>query len=93
MPHLADGTAVEIVYNSFGVHTRMTVGTMSRIAKVVSSFGAPSIDELRERLKRAGLPESGMEYLTLGKDGKKLERPSTVGRVIGDEHRAGENFA
>ena len=92
MPHLADGTAVEIVYNSFGVHTRMTVGQlreaiMSRIAKVegepiiVSSFGAPSIDELREQLKHAGLPESGMEYLTLGKDGKKLERPSTVGWV------------
>ena len=92
MPYLADGTPVELVYNSFGVHTRMTVGQlreaiMSRIAKVegepiiVSSFGAPSIDELRERLTRAGLPENGMEYLTLGKDGKKLERPSTVGWV------------
>ena len=60
---------------------------MSRVAKVegepiiVPSFGAPSIEELRERLKRAGLPENGMEYLTLGKDGKKLERPSTVGWV------------
>ena len=92
MPHLADGTPVEMVYNSFGVQTRMTVGQlreaiMSRVAKVegepiiVPSFGAPSIEELRERLKRAGLPENGMEYLTLGKDGKKLERSSTVGWV------------
>lgn len=92
MPHLADGTPVEIVYNSFSVQTRMTVGQlreaiMSRIAKVegepiiVPSFGAPGIEEIRDRLKRAGLPESGMEYLTLGKDGKKLERPSTVGWV------------
>ncbi len=92
MPHLADGTPVEIVYNSFGVQTRMTVGQlreaiMSRIAKVegepiiVRSFGAPSVEEIRERLRRAGLPENGMEYLTLGKDGKKLKRPSTVGWV------------
>ena len=92
MPYLADGTPVEIVYNSFGVQTRMTVGQlreaiMSRIAKVegepiiVRSFGAPSVEEIRERLRRAGLPENGMEYLTLGKDGKKLKRPSTVGWV------------
>ena len=60
---------------------------MSRVAKVerepilVPSFGAPSVEELRERLKRAGLPENGMEYLTLGKDGKNLERPSTIGWV------------
>lgn len=92
MPHLSDGTPVEIVYNSFSVQTRMTVGQLreaviSRVAKVegepviVPSFGAPSIEELRDRLKRAGLPENGMEYLTLGKVGKKLERPSTVGWV------------
>ena len=92
MPHLADGTPVEMVYNSFGVQTRMTVGQLreaiiSRVAKVdgepviVPSFGAPSIEELRERLKRAGLPENGMEYLTLGKNGKTLDRPSTVGWV------------
>ena len=92
MPHLNDGTPVEMIYNSFGVQTRMTLGQlreaiMSRIAKVegepiiVPSFGAPSIEELRNRLKRAGLPENGMEYLTLGKNGKTLERPSTVGWV------------
>lgn len=92
MPHLTDGTPVEIVYNPFGVQTRMTLGqlreaVMSRIAKVegepiiVPSFGAPSIEELRERLKRAGLPENGMEYLTLGRNGKRPERPSTVGWV------------
>ena len=92
MPHLTDGTPIEIVYNSFGVQTRMTLGqlreaVMSRIAKVegepiiVPSFGAPSIEELRQCLKRAGLPENGMEHLTIGKNGKKLERSSTVGWV------------
>ncbi len=92
MPHLTEGTPVEIVYNSFGVQTRMNVGQlreaiMSRVAKVegepiiVPSFGAPSIEELSKRLKRARLPENGMEYLTLGKNGKRLERPSTVGWV------------
>ena len=92
MPHFTDGTPVEMVYNAFGVQARTTIGPlreaiMSRVAKVegepiiVPSFNAPSIKELRERLRRAGLPESGMEYLTLGKDGKRLERPSTVGWV------------
>jgi hypothetical protein len=92
MPHLADGTPVELIYNTFGVQTRMNIGqlreaVMSRIAKaegkpiIVPPFGAPRIDEIRARLKSAGLPEDGMEYLTLGKNGKRLARPSLVGWV------------
>ena len=92
MPHRADGTPVELVYDTMGLPSRMNIGqlreaVMSRIAKaegqpaVVPSFSAPSIDDIRERLKKAGLPEDGMEYLMLGKNGKKLERPSTVGWV------------
>jgi hypothetical protein len=92
MPHLPDGTPVELVYNFPGLRTRMHLGqvreaVMSRIARaegtpaIVSPFHAPSPRELRERLIAAGLPESGMETLTLGKNGPKLVRPSTVGWV------------
>jgi len=92
MPHLADGTPVELVYNFIGIHTRLHFGQVrealiSRIAKaegqpaIVPPFHAPSEDELRERMKKAGLSEDGMETLTLGKGGKKLNRPGMVGWV------------
>ena len=90
MPHLADGTPVELVFSFMGLYTRMNFGqireaVMGRIAQVegkpvvVPPFQSPSASELRERLVKAGLPEDGMEILTLS--GKKLQRPSTVGWV------------
>jgi hypothetical protein len=92
MPHLPDGTPVELVYSFYGMHVRMNFGQVrealiGRIAwvegepAIVPPFHAPSAEEIRERLVRAGLPESGMETLTLGKDGPKLQRSSTVGWV------------
>ncbi len=92
MPHLPDGTPVEIVFGFIGCHTRMNFGqireaVMGRIARaegtpvVVRPFHAPSEQELRERLAAAGLPESGMEVLAVGKGGGRLDRPSTVGWV------------
>ncbi len=92
MPHLDDGTPVELVFSFGGLHALMNVGqlreaVMGRIARlenkpaIVTPFHAPSAGELRERIKNAGLPEDGMEILTLGRDGKKLARPSTVGWV------------
>ena len=92
MPHLADGTPVELVFSFGALHGRMNFGqireaVMGRIAwaegetAIVPPFQAPSVDQFRERLKEAGLPEDGMETLTLGANGKKLDRPSTVGWV------------
>ena len=92
MPHLADGTPVELVFSFGALHGRMNFGqireaVMSRIARaegetaIVPPFQAPSADQLRERLQKVGLPEDGMETLTFGPNGKKLDRPSTVGWV------------
>ena len=92
MPHLPDGTPVELVYNFPGLRTRMHLGqvreaVMSRIARlegapaIVPPFHAPAPGELRKRLVATGLPETGMETLTQGKNGPALERPSTVGWV------------
>ena len=92
MPHLADGTPVELVFSFGALHGRMNFGqireaVMSRIARaegetaIVPPFQAPSADQLRERLKKVRLPEDGMESLTFGPNGKKLDRPSTVGWV------------
>jgi hypothetical protein len=92
MPHLPDGTPVELIFSFLGIHTRLNFGQIreavwSRIAKaegnpiLVPPFHAPDEKELRERMRKVGLPESGMEYLTMGRDGKNFPRPTTVGWV------------
>jgi RNA polymerase Rpb2, domain 6/RNA polymerase Rpb1, domain 2/RNA polymerase Rpb2, domain 3 len=92
MPHLADGTPVELLFSFMSLPSRMNFGqvreaVMGRIARaegrpaIVPPFHAPSADELRERLARAGLPTDGMELLTHGRGGPPLARPSTVGWV------------
>ncbi|MCP4544139.1 MAG: hypothetical protein GY832_44070 [Chloroflexi bacterium] len=103
MPHLPDGTPVDLVFNFIGLHVRMNFGqvmeaVMGRVARVEGEpaitppFHAPSRDELRERLTQTHLPESGMEPLTLGRDGPQLERPSTVGWVYwGRLHHLAQN--
>ncbi len=92
MPHLTDGTPVELVYSFAGLHVRMNYGQvrealLSRIAQaegepvIAPPFHAPSEGDLHARLSAAGLPASGMETLTLGADGPPLARPSLVGWV------------
>ncbi len=92
MPHLPDGTPVEIVCDFIALHARMNLGQLreailGRIARVegrtvVSApFSGPTDAEIHERLARAGLPENGMVTLRMGRDGPELERPSTVGWV------------
>ncbi|MFN2131452.1 MAG: hypothetical protein ACK2VD_13065, partial [Anaerolineae bacterium] len=92
MPHLPDGTPVELIYNFSGLHVRLNYGQerealLGRIARaegepvIAPPFEAPSEDELHERLAAAALPASGMETLTLGVGGPTLARPSLVGWV------------
>ncbi|MHB9133687.1 MAG: hypothetical protein ACYDBB_21700 [Armatimonadota bacterium] len=90
MPHLPDGTPVELVYNAVSVHARMNMGLLREavMGRIARAEGAPAVvqpyqiveeAELRTRLRQAGLPEDGMEYLT--RDGEKLPYPSMVGWV------------
>lgn len=92
MPRLPDGTPADLVYNFIGIHARLNFGQlrealMGRIARaegepaIVPPFSAPTSDELRERLTKSGLPEDGMDLLTIGKGGPRMEHPSTVGWV------------
>jgi hypothetical protein len=96
MPHLPDGTPVELVYNFSGLHLRLSMSpvleaVLGRIARargepvLAPPFGAPSADQIHAWLDGAGLPASapgaGMETLTLGAEGPPLGRPSTVGWV------------
>jgi hypothetical protein len=92
MPHLPNGQPVELVYTFTGLPTRLVIGPVLEAAwglvaftegqsVLVPPLAAPKRAELASRLQAAGLPETGQQTLTLGKDGPALERPSTAGWV------------
>ncbi len=92
MPHLPDGSAVEIVYHFTGLVSRRDFGQVrealaGRIARaegrplLAPPFHAPGEEELRARMARAGLRPDGLEPLRDGKEGAMLEHPSLVGYV------------
>jgi hypothetical protein len=92
MPHLPDGTPIELIFSFIGLHTRLNYGqekeaVLSWIAKhegapiIVPSFQTPSDEEISTRLSKIGLPSEGMQVLTNGKAGPPLAQPSLVGWV------------
>lgn len=92
MPFLEDGTPVEIVLNPLGVPSRMNVGQILEThlgwaGKVLGMrFASPVFDgateeEIREWLRRAGLPEDGKTRLRDGVTGEEFEQQVTVGYI------------
>lgn len=90
MPALPDGTAIEAIISPTSMISRMNFGqireaVMGRIAHaegkpaIVPAYQAPSVEDLKKRLRSAGLPEDGMEQLTVS--GEALVHRSTVGYV------------
>ena len=90
MPQLPDGAPIELIFSPTSMVSRLNFGqqreaVMGRLAQVaghpavVPPFQAPSEKVLKARLVEAGLPEDGMEQLTL--KGAKLPYRSTVGWV------------
>ena len=92
MPYLEDGTPVEIILNPLGVPSRMNVGQILEThlgwaaAKLGNKYATPvfdgaSIAEIKEELKKAGLPESGQTMIYDGRTGDKFDNPITVGYI------------
>jgi DNA-directed RNA polymerase subunit beta len=92
MPYLPDGTAVEIVLNPLGVPSRMNVGQILEthlgwaaralgLHYATPVFDGASESEIKEMLKRAGLPESGKIDLYDGMSGEKFDQTVTVGYI------------
>jgi DNA-directed RNA polymerase subunit beta len=90
MPYLPDGTPVEVVLNPLGVPSRMNVGQILEThlgwaAKVLGlHVSSPVFDgaregEIKDLLRKAGLPESGQSVLHDGRSGEPFDRPVTVG--------------
>ena len=92
MPRLPDGTPLEIVLNPLGVPSRMNVG---QILETHAGWAAQTLNlwistpvfdgisesEIKELLKKAGLPESGKTVLFDGMNGEPFDQEVTVGFI------------
>jgi len=92
MPHLPDGTPVDIVLNPLGVPSRMNVGQILEThlgwaAKLMGYkvacpvFDGASVIETKRALREAGLPESGKSVLYDGRTGDHFDQEITVGFI------------
>ncbi len=90
MPYLEDGTPVDIILNPLGVASRMNIGQILETHlgwaahKLGYKVACPSLDgvtedEIKEELRKAGLPEDGKVQLYDGRTGEKFENKCTVG--------------
>jgi len=92
MPHLEDGTPIDIILNPLGVPSRMNVGQVfeTHLGWAISKLGlhvaTPVFDgakeaDVMELLKKSGLPESGKAVLYDGRTGEPFGEKVTVGFI------------
>ena len=90
MPHLEDGTPVEICLNPLGVPSRMNVGQVlethlgwacKKLGLTVATpiFDGISETRVREYLEEADLPKTGKSILYDGRSGEKIHQEVVVG--------------
>lgn len=90
MPHLADGTPVDIMLNPQGVPSRMNIGQVLELhlgmaaKKLNVKFASPVFDgikykDINEALEEAGLPKNGKFDLFDPITGKKFDSKISVG--------------
>ncbi len=92
MPYLEDGTPVDVILNPLGVASRMNLGQVleahlgwaaQRLGyrAVTPALSGATEDQIREELKKAGLPESGKVTLYDGRTGEPFGQPVAVGVI------------
>jgi DNA-directed RNA polymerase subunit beta len=92
MPFLPDGTPVDLILNPLGVPHRMNIGQIlethlgwaaNRLGYRVATpvFEGASEEQVRNLLRKAGLPEDGKVTLYDGRTGEKFDQPITVGYI------------
>ena len=90
MPHLADGTPVDIIISPLSVLARMNLGQLLEAhlgiaaQKLNYHVGIPAFEEINEEkvfeeLEKAGFPKSGKMQLYDGRSGEAFANPSVVG--------------
>jgi len=92
MPHLPDGTAVDIVCNPLGVPSRMNIGQLveAHLSLAARKLGLQIVSpplsgatpaDVEALLAEAGLPADGRLQLHDGRTGRPFDQRSTVGFV------------
>ncbi|OGF26479.1 DNA-directed RNA polymerase subunit beta [Candidatus Falkowbacteria bacterium RIFOXYC2_FULL_47_12] len=90
MPHLADGTPIDIILSPLGVVSRMNLGQLleTHLGLAAQKLGyrvaTPPLNgitevQIRAELKRAGFPEDGKIQLYDGRTGEAFDNKATVG--------------
>ena len=90
MPYTADGTPIDIILSPLGVPSRMNLGQIfeMHLGMAANSLGYQAIvppflgatqEEIKEELKKAGLPENGKLKLFDGRTGEAFEQDVAVG--------------
>ncbi len=90
MPYLADGTPVDIILSPLGIISRMNLGQLleTHLGFAAKKLGyrvmSPALngiqeEQIKEELKKAGLPENGKITLYDGKTGQAYDHQITVG--------------
>ncbi|MDD5730557.1 MAG: DNA-directed RNA polymerase subunit beta, partial [Candidatus Omnitrophica bacterium] len=92
MPYLPDGSPVDIVLNPLGVPSRMNIGQILEthlgwaaealgLHMISPVFDGATEDEVKEMLKKAGLPTDGKVILHDGYTGEPFDQKITVGYI------------
>jgi DNA-directed RNA polymerase subunit beta len=90
MPYMADGTPIDVILSPLGVPSRMNLGQIleMHLGMAANSLGYQAIvppflgakhEEIKEELKKAGLPENGKIKLFDGRTGEAFKQDVAVG--------------
>jgi len=92
MPYLEDGTPVDIILNPLGIASRMNLGQVfeTHLGMAAHKLGYRAVtpvfvgadeEQIKDELKKAGLPETGKITLYDGRTGEPFSQPITVGYI------------
>ncbi len=90
MPYMADGTPIDVILTPLGVPSRMNLGQILELhlgmaaeklgyQAIVPPFAGATDVEIKEELKKAGVPENGKMKLFDGRTGEVFQQDIAVG--------------
>ena len=92
MPYLEDGTPIDVILNPLGIGSRMNIGQVfeNHLGLAAHKLGyqaiSPALDgateeDIKNELKKAGIPEDGKVVLYNGKTGESFDKRVAVGMM------------
>ena len=88
MPHLEDGTPLDIMLNPLGVPSRMNIGQVlelhlgyaaRQLGLYIATFDGLHREDLEALMKEAGMNEDGKQPVISGRTGEYFDSPVSVG--------------